>query len=58
MIIGGDIDGFVPESCDVVFRDELSDEGAAGTVDREYFIGWVRKYLVPTLGNYGKGSKY
>ena len=45
------IEGFVQETCDTVFRDELLDEGAAGTVDRAYFIKWVKDYLVPTLGN-------
>ena len=53
LIAAADIKGFIPSACHTVQRDELSDEGAAGTVDGEYFLYWVKEYLVPTLGNYG-----
>ena len=37
-------------------RDEISEEGAAGTVDGDYFLYWVKEYLIPTLGNYQRGE--
>eukprot|EP00594_Rhizosolenia_setigera_P002485 CAMPEP_0178944888 /NCGR_PEP_ID=MMETSP0789-20121207/3413_1 /TAXON_ID=3005 /ORGANISM="Rhizosolenia setigera, Strain CCMP 1694" /LENGTH=336 /DNA_ID=CAMNT_0020624685 /DNA_START=268 /DNA_END=1275 /DNA_ORIENTATION=+ len=51
-----DINGFIPQACHCVLRDRLSDEGAAGTVDREYFLYWVKTYLCPTLGNFSLGE--
>ena len=57
MIIGADIDGFVVPTCQIVHRDEVTDEGAAGTVNREHFVEWIRDYLVPSLGRYAYGKK-
>ena len=57
MIIGCDIDGFITETCQLVHHDEVSDEGAAGTVNRDAFKGWVRNFLVPNLGNFTRGEK-
>ena len=52
MIAAADINGFIPCACHTVLRDDISDEGAAGTVDGEYFLYWVRNYLCPVLGSY------
>ena len=51
-----DINGFIPAACHTVLRDELSEEGAAGTVDGEYFLYWVKEFLCPMLGNYKMGE--
>ena len=56
MIAAADINGFIPAACHTVLRDELSDEGAAGTVDAEYFLYWVKEYLCPVLGRYEFGE--
>ena len=37
LIAAADINGFIPSACHTVLCDEISDEGAAGTVDGEYF---------------------
>ena len=57
MIIAANIDGFIPATCEIFHRNEASDEGAAGTVDRDNFVEWVRDKLVPSLGNYQKGER-
>jgi len=56
LIAAADINGFIESACDTVLRDEISDEGAAGTVDREYFVNWVRTKLCPVLGRYEYGE--
>ena len=56
LLAAADIGGFVASACHTVMRDELSDEGAAGTVDGDYFLYWVKEYLVPTLGRYELGE--
>lgn len=38
LIVAADINGSVPAACHTVICDEISDEGAAGTVDGEYFF--------------------
>ena len=38
LIATADINGFIPCACYTVMRDEISDKGAAGTVDGEYFL--------------------
>ena len=43
-------------ACHTVQRDEPLDEGAAGTVDGDYFLYWVKEYLVSMLGNYQRGE--
>ena len=57
MIIGCDINGFIPETCKLIHRDEISDEGAAGTVDGEAFKEWVREFLIPNVGNFANGER-
>ena len=57
MIIGADIEGFVSSTCMIVRRDDISNEGASGTVNREDFVEWVRDFLVPTLGRFDKGER-
>ena len=49
--------GFIPTTCQLVHRDEISDEGAAGTVDRDAFKQWVKHFLVPSLGDFSKQEK-
>ena len=56
LIAAADINGFIPAACETVMRDEISDEGAAGTVDSDYFVYWVEHFLCPVLGNYQKGE--
>ena len=56
MMGAADINGFIPAACHIVPREEISDEGAAGTVDSEYFLFWIQTYLCPMLGNYVRGE--
>ena len=56
LLATADIDGLIPAACHTVIRYELSNEGAAGTVDGEYFLYWFKEYLVPTLGNCQRGD--
>ena len=56
MLAAADVNGFIPSSCHTVERDTLSEEGAAGTVDAEYFLYWIETYLCPILGNYLLGE--
>ena len=56
MMGAADINGFIPSACHTVLRDTISDEGAAGTVDGEYFLYWVENYLCPILGSYTEGE--
>lgn len=48
--------GFMVDCCEVFLRNEISSEGAAGTVDRDKFALWVTTKLAPKLGNYKKGE--
>lgn len=56
LIAVADINGFIESACDTVLRDEISNEGAAGTVNREYFVNWVKTKLCPILGRYEYGE--
>uniref|UniRef100_A0A7S3V5Z9 Tc1-like transposase DDE domain-containing protein n=1 Tax=Chaetoceros debilis TaxID=122233 RepID=A0A7S3V5Z9_9STRA len=56
MIASLDINGFVPSTIECVLRDEISAEGAAGTVNAGYFEIWVEHFLCPVLGNYANGE--
>ena len=56
MIAALDINGFIPSTIETVRRDEISSEGAAGTVDATHFEKWVEHYLCPTLGRYDRGE--
>ena len=38
LIGAADINGFIPSVCHTVMRDQLSEEGAAGTIDLEYNV--------------------
>ena len=51
-----DVNGFIESTIDCVLRTNISTEGASGTVDGEYFEGWVKDYLCPILGDYSKGE--
>ena len=57
MIAGFNLDGFVESTVGIYMRDETSNEGAAGTVDRNAFIDWVRESLCPVLGDYRRCEK-
>ena len=57
LIAAADVNGFIPAACYTVRRDELSDKGAAGTVDGEYYLYWVKEYLCPILGDYQSGEQ-
>ena len=52
-----DVNGFIESACQTYIRDEISDEGAAGTVTREIFEEWVEHKLCKVLGDYSKGEK-
>ena len=52
LIGAADINGFVKAACLTVDRDEISTEGAAGTVNKAFFLHWVKEYLCPVLGNF------
>ena len=52
MIAGFNVHGFVDATIGIYPRDEISNEGAAGTVDRDGFIEWVNDSLCPVLGDY------
>ena len=52
LIAAADINGFIEPACLTVDRDEISQEGAAGTVNREFYTMWVKEYLCPVLGNF------
>jgi len=56
LIAAADINGFIACACETVDRNEISNEGAAGTVDMAYFVGWVKEKLCPTLGSYVLGE--
>jgi len=43
---------FIDCACKTVHRNEISNEGAAGTVDMAYFARWVKEKLCPTLGSF------
>ena len=57
MIAGFNVNGFVNSTVGLYPRDEISDEGAAGTVDGDGFKQWVKERLCPVLGNYFEGEK-
>ena len=46
----------LPSACHTVMRDDLSDEGAAGIINRNSFLYWVTEYSCPNLGNVEKGE--
>ena len=56
MIGVADINGFIVSACNTYIRDEISDEGVAGTVTREVFEDWVEKFLCPHLGDYSRSQ--
>ena len=48
--------GFVPALCYTLRIDQLSDEGAAETVEGECLLCWVKENLCPILGSYQLGE--
>ena len=53
LIASMNIDGFIPSTLKVFPRNNISTEGAAGTVGGEEFEEWVSEHLLPVLGDYG-----
>jgi hypothetical protein len=54
-----DVNGFVKSACVCVRRDELFDDpqdGASGTVSKQVFIHWLKRKILPLLGNFEKGG--
>ena len=49
LIAAADINGFVPEMCDLVFKQPDTDP-TCGTVDTVRFHQWVDDFLIPGLG--------
>lgn len=56
MIAAMNIDGFIDHTIELVKLDEISSEGAAGTVDAERFESCVENYLCPALGEYSQNE--
>ena len=52
-----DVNGLIPTILDVVRRDKISEERAAGTVNSTRFEGWVENFLVPTLDRHELGER-
>ena len=52
MIAGFGINGFEKTTVGIFLCDELSDEGAAGTLDGEAFRKWLKERICPILGDY------
>jgi len=54
MIGACNIDGFIPQACEAIFRERGHDDDdpSRGTVDAERFCDWVEFFLCPVLGNY------
>jgi len=52
-----DINGFVIDACDVVWRRNTPNNTMSGTVDTNRFLQWVEDCLVPTLGNFQLGER-
>lgn len=52
LIAAVDIDGFIPEACEMIRRmvNYADADPDVGTVDAERFEYWVQFFLVPTLG--------
>ena len=55
-VAAADVNGFIPAACHMVLRDELSDEGAAGKIDGDYILYWIKEYLCSVLGDYQMGE--
>ena len=60
LIAACDINGFIPQACDLILRgnslQEEIDNPLIGTVGTERVELWVEQFLVPVLGNYSKGE--
>ena len=58
-LCAANIEGFVPDACEIVFREDSENdkEETKGTVDKKRFIQWVEQKLMPVLGNYALCQK-
>ena len=56
MIAGFTVNGFIESSVGIFPRDEITNEGAAGTVDSEVFQQWLKERICPFLGDYTKNE--
>ena len=51
-----DINGFIPQACDIIFHRTTKTNTSTGTVDADRFVAYVAELLVPQLGNYTRGE--
>ena len=53
-LCAANIDGFIPEVCEVIYREDGDNDPieTRGTVDRKRFTQWVDQKLCPKLGKY------
>jgi hypothetical protein len=51
-----DINGFIPQACDIIFHRTTKTNTSTGTVDADRFVAYVAELLVPQLGNYARGE--
>jgi len=51
-----DVNGFVLDACECVFRRRNENNYMTGTIDTERFLQWVIESLIPTLGNFERGE--
>ena len=58
LIAACDINGFIPEACELVRRKRNAQDAdeEAGTIDGNRFVDWVEHKLLPTLGDYALGE--
>jgi transposase len=58
LIAAADINGFVPEACELIRRARTNPSDCdAGTIDSDRFVEYIRDSLVPTLGNFFNGER-
>ena len=56
MIGASDINGFIPQACELVFKGDNSINPARGTIDSQRMIEYIKYYLCPVLGNYSRNE--
>ena len=58
MLSACDINGFIPEACELVERERSADDDDPdrGTIDKDRFVRWLDERLVDLLGDYSLGE--